>query len=271
MKALLNFSPDEYFFFKNTLNLPFGCTFVFCSISTEILNKMLEHKNHLYDCEKCLFRTLSCRFLPANEFELIRRASVQMRFTKGETILKQGIKASNLFFLHRGVVKFNFHGENGKNFILTLVSGPKLLGGANLFFNETNLFSLVAVEDCDVCFIDAPVFKNALVKNGNYMLSVFEHSVGMFQASIFNFISLAHKQVNGRIAEILMYLSKSVYTNNDYALTLSRKEISEFAACSHENVINTLSRFNKEGIILLEGKKITIVDMEKLQEISKHG
>ena len=95
----------------------------------------------------------------------------------------------------------------------------------------------------------------------------------MFQHSIFNFISLAHNQVNGRIANVLLYLYlwEHVYKNSGYEFTISRKEIAEFAACSHENVITTLSRFKKDGIVELEGKKIIIKDFIGLTEISKRG
>ncbi|PKP23703.1 MAG: transcriptional regulator, partial [Bacteroidetes bacterium HGW-Bacteroidetes-22] len=53
--------------------------------------------------------------------------------------------------------------------------------------------------------------------------------------------------------------------------TVSRKELAEFAAGSHENVINTLSRFRREGLIEFEGKKIVILNHETLTEISKKG
>lgn len=232
---------------------------------------MSEDRYSLFSCNQCTFRRLSCHFLGEDDFELIRRHSTQLKFKKGETIFKQGGNSTHIIFMHRGVVKFNFQNDNGKNFIMTVVSGPKLLGGANLFFKETNIFSIIAVEDCDICLIDGKEFRNAIMKHSSYMMVLFERSLEMFQASIFNFISLAHKQVNGRIADILLYLNDNVYANSEFEFTLSRKEIAEFAACSHENVINTLSRFNKEGIVRLEGKKISIVDKAKLSEISKKG
>ncbi len=232
---------------------------------------MVDSSTPLFDCEQCLFKTISCQYLSADEFELIRRKSVQLNFEKGETIVKQGGKSTHLIFLHKGILKFTYHNQNGKNFIMTIVSGPKLLGGANLFFKNTNVFSLVAVEPCEICLIDEGAFKRTLINHGNFLLVLFERTIEMFQSSIFNFISLAHQQVNGRIADILIYLSENVYKNTQYEFTLSRKEIAEFAACSHENVINTLSRLNKEGTITLEGKKIIINDLKKLEEISKRG
>jgi len=232
---------------------------------------MFENPLPLYNCDQCFFKTISCMHLSENEFELIRKMSTQLHFEKGETIFKQGAKATHMVFLHKGIVKFNYQNETGKNFIMTIVSGPKILGGANLFFKEINVFSLIAVEDCDICMIDNIAFGSALMQHGGYLMALFKESIEMFQVPIFNFISLAHKQVNGRIADIILYLADNVYKSKEFHLSLTRKEISEFAACSQENVITTLSKLNKEGIILLEGKHCIINDVNKLQEISKHG
>ena len=140
-----------------------------------------------------------------------------------------------------------------------------------LLSKETNIFSITAMEDCDICLIDLSAFVQVAMSNPSYILALCEKTLTMFQHSIFNFISLAHNQVNGRIANVLIYLWEHVYKDSGYEFTISRKEIAEFAACSHENVISTLSRFKKDGIIELEGKKIGIRDFEGLREISKRG
>ncbi|MBK7173360.1 MAG: Crp/Fnr family transcriptional regulator [Bacteroidales bacterium] len=232
---------------------------------------MTDSYHSRYDCTQCTFRNLSCKYITPEDFELVRRTSQQLLFRKGEIILKQGAKASSLVYLHKGIVKFNFENEVGKNVILTIVAGPILLGGANLFFKEINLFSLVALDDCEACLIDSKAMKKLLMNNGKYSIMMFEESTEMFKSAIFNFISLAHKQVNGRVADILLYLSSQVYKSTSFTLSFTKKEISEFAACSHENVITTLSKMNKEGIISFEGKKLEILNLPKLMEISKHG
>lgn len=229
----------------------------------------LQHSH--FDCNQCLFKQLSCLYIDDSEFEFIRQTSYQVKYQKGETILKQGARSTGLMYLHKGIVKFTYKTDDGANIIPTIVKGPKLLGGANLFFRDINVFNIVAVEDCDICNIDSTAMKNVAIRNGNYILSLCEQTANMFQSSIFNFISLAHKHVYGRIADVLIYLDEFVYSNNDYEFNLSRKEIAEFAACSHENVITTLSKLNKEGIISLEGRKIRIIDKEKLKTISKNG
>ena len=238
---------------------------------TSVLKFMEDIKHSLYSCDSCLFRFLSCKFMPQDDFELIRRTSNQMKYSKGETIYKQGAKSNSLLFLHKGIVKFCYQSTDGRNIITTIVKGPKLLGGANLFFKEINIFSVVALEDCEICHIDTRALRTVAVKHGEYMLAMFDQTLSTFQPAIFNFISLAHKHVYGRIADVLIYLWGNIYSDGEYSFNLTRKEISEFAACSHENVINTLSKLNKEGVIALNGKNIEIVDIEKLREISKIG
>ena len=225
----------------------------------------------LFNCKNCVLNNLTSFYLSEAERNDICGSANQLHFKKGEMILKQGANSTTIGYLHKGIVKFTYQKDVKKSYIMTVVSGPKLIGQANLFFKEKNIFSIIAVEDCDICFLDSRKVLGVLENHGKFLLSVVERSTDMFQSSIFNFISLAHNHVHGRIADILIFLWENVYRNSDYDFTLTRKDIAEFAACSHENVISVLSTYNKEGLIAFEGRKIIIKDLNKLKEISKNG
>ncbi|MDR1666805.1 MAG: Crp/Fnr family transcriptional regulator [Bacteroidales bacterium] len=218
------------------------------------------------------FKKISLQFITAEEFKRIEKTSVYLKFKKGEIILKQGHPPTHVAFLQSGIVKFNFSSEaTGKNTILTLVSAPKILGGANLFYKDNNLFSMVAVEDCEVFLIESNVLFELLKSNGRFAVALFQLASEMFKSSILNFISVANKQKEGRIADVFLYLSQDVYFHNSFNLSLTRKELAEFACCSVENIIMTLSKWQQEGIISISGKKMEIIDMNKLKQISKIG
>ncbi|HOA09975.1 MAG: Crp/Fnr family transcriptional regulator [Bacteroidales bacterium] len=214
-------------------------------------------------------RRISMKFINRRDFIRIERSSVSLAFKKGETILKQGEQPSHVVYLERGIVKFSYQNEAGKNLILTIVAAPKILGGANLFYKDNNLFSFVAVDDCDVVLIDAQVLLSVMENNAKFSIMLFQLASGMFKKSILNFISLAYKQKEGRIADIIIYLSAEVYNSRDFTLTLTRRELAEFAGCSTENVIMTLSKWQNENVIAAEGKQLQIIDMERLKHISK--
>ena len=216
-------------------------------------------------------KRISLQFISETDFNKIEKSSVKMIFKKGETILKQGGISTHIVYLEKGIVKFNYENEAGKKLILTVVAASKILGGANLFYKDNNIFSIIAVEDCEVILIDANVLLNVMKANANFSIMLFQLASGMFKNSIQNFISLAYKQKEGRIADIILYLASEVYVNNSFHLSLTRKEIAEFAGCSAENVIMTLSKWQNEKIINLEGKHIEIIDIQKLKLISKIG
>ncbi len=223
------------------------------------------------ECKECLFKWFVCKYISKDDFTRLYRNSIQVKFSKGEYLVKQGTITQHLVFLSKGRVKFNFMTESGDNVIMAISSAPGLLGGINLINDDKTLFSIVAIEESEACLIKIDVLKDLMLSNSELTLKMVEFVSSIFRDSVFNFINLAHKQVNGRIANILLYLSKSVYKSQNFTLNLTRKEISEFASCSQENVIHTLSRFNKEGIIKVNNKSIEIVDIAKLENISRFG
>jgi CRP-like cAMP-binding protein len=216
-------------------------------------------------------KRVSLQFMDKKDYQKIEKSSVKLTFKKGETILKQGGLSTHIAYLEKGIVKFNYENESCKNLIITIVAAPKILGGANLFYKDNNLFSFIAVEDCEVTLIDSSVLLNVMMENAKFSIMLFQVASEMSKKAVLNFISLAYKQKEGRIADILLYLSSEVYHNKTFNLSLTRKEVAEFAGCSTENVIMTLSKWQSEGVIKAEGKHIEISDMEKLRLISKIG
>lgn len=219
---------------------------------------------------QCLFYKQTSLFLSEKNMHLLAKNTHSLRFKHGETIFKQGDTSSHIALLNKGIVKFNFE-EHSRNLILSIVAAPKILGGANMFYRKKNLFSITAIGECDVFMVDMQIIPNLLMQNGKYAMMLFERAMEMFETSILNYISLANKNVNGRLADILIYLSDHVYKSDSFHLQLTRKEIAEFAGCSKENVIHTLTRWNEEKIIQADVKTISILDREKLKVISKLG
>src|SRR5574344_2239615 len=228
---------------------------------------MIENPNF---CENCFFKNVLCKGLSNEEFNSIFNLTKHISFKKGDVIFRQGEKTNFLIFLTRGLVKFVYD-NNGKDCILALEKSQTILGLANILNEDMNLFSIVAIEDCEGCMINLMRIKYLFLNNSHFMLEITGISTRMFRQSIFNFISMAHKQSNGRIADILIFLTDNIYNSHSFTLSLSRQELSEFAGCSKELMIHTLQKFSTEGIIHISGKKIEILNIERLRTISKFG
>ena len=84
-------------------------------------------------------------------------------------------------------------------------------------------------------------------------------------------VSMAQKSVKERLAETLLYLEESFGKNEDGSLhiQLSREELAGIIGTATESCIRLLSEFNKNGMIDLVGKKITILDKSKLKRLAE--
>ena len=222
------------------------------------------------ECNTCLFKHKLCKGLSEDEFRSIFDLTQQYTYKKGETIFKQGAKCNDLIFLTSGIVKF-VSNSNGKELIIAIDRAQTLLGLANILNEDVNLFSIVAVEECKGCAINLTRFKLYALSNRKFMVEVMSLSTQMFRDAIFNFISVARKQSNGRIADVLLYLSNKIYQSKSFSLGLSRQELADYAGCSKEQLIHTLRTFTNDKIIWVSGKKMEILDESKLLTISRVG
>jgi CRP-like cAMP-binding protein len=84
-------------------------------------------------------------------------------------------------------------------------------------------------------------------------------------------LDIRQKNLVGRVAFVLLYFSKEIYNTRVFDIPISRKEIADYIGMSTANVIRTMSDFKRDGIIKIFGKTIEIVDINKLEILSKRG
>lgn len=222
------------------------------------------------NCAGCLFKTSMCNGLSEADFANIFEQTRIQNYHKGEVILKQGTKSNSLIYLTSGIVKFVYE-NNARELIVAIDKAQTLIGLANILNEDINLFSVVAVEPCQGCIINLSRFKLLMMNNRSVMFNVMSTATQMFRSAIYNFISVARKQSNGRVADVLIYLSDKIYKSRSFNLALSRQELADFAGCSKEQLIHTIRNFSNDGIIWASGKKIEILDYNKLSTISRVG
>jgi CRP-like cAMP-binding protein len=87
-------------------------------------------------------------------------------------------------------------------------------------------------------------------------------------AKRFGKMSVREKVLNG----LLFIKHKFGQTDGLFNITLSRKDIADFAGTSQEQVIRVISMLKKEGLIHVKGKKLGIDDSFKIEtELAESG
>lgn len=84
-------------------------------------------------------------------------------------------------------------------------------------------------------------------------------------------VDMAQKSVKERLAGTLLYLEENFGTDTDGALRLqlSREELAGMIGTATESCIQLLSELNKSDLIELLGKRIKIIDKNKLRRLAE--
>ena len=87
-------------------------------------------------------------------------------------------------------------------------------------------------------------------------------------------VNLTQKHIRGRLAESLLFLKDSYGLEEDgstLSIYLSREDLANLSNMTTSNAIRTLSQFAFEHLITIDGRKIKIIDEDRLKKISKIG
>ena len=230
------------------------------------------HKSvYCNSCEECNRRSELFKLLSPEESETLNEDRFEVQFKTGENIAKQGTKLTHLVNLTSGTVKLFIEGLNGRNLLLNLIGPYSIIGGPGLFTDGKFHFSITALEETSVCFISAERFKEVLDINKTFAAAYFKH-LNMKQTMLFDkLVSLTQKQMHGKLADALLYLSEKIYKSTEFELLINRQDIADMTAMSKDSAIRILKEFEKDGIIVSKGRKIIIPKMEALKEISLKG
>ena len=222
-------------------------------------------------CNECAFRSLLFENLSTGELDELDRNKVEKRYPKGEVIVSEGDEVHEFLYLKKGLVKLSKSDESKKDHIICLCKPLNFIGFLSVFSNTHYQYSIQALEDSIVCFINMDTIRQTIRVNGEFGLEVLEKVTSISDNIIHKRIMIASKQMRGRISFILMYFSKEIYMNTKFHLPLSRKEIAQLIDLSTENVIRILSEFRKENIIRIDGNFIEILDIPTLERITRFG
>lgn len=205
------------------------------------------------------------------EVKLVQSGRTQVLFRKGDSLTKQGTFASYVLFIVTGYVKQYLEGENQRDFNLRIIKPGEFVGLSVVFSGNTFNYTSVALTDCRAFLIETQAIATLAKQNGNFGFNIIKRYCEL-NASLFNSLSnVIFHQMNGRMAEILLYINGFKKEYPAIFQLLSRRELAEFAGISMESGVKLLKSFEKDGLIELHEKDITIIDYDKLAEIGRRG
>ncbi len=209
--------------------------------------------------------------LTAREKQVFRSRMVVRTYRKGEYICRAGDTPSGLVCLASGKAKVFQEGVGGREHIVRMAKPAGFIGYRALFADEAHAASAMAIEDSVVTSLDRETLFSLLHSNSELCISFIKSLAAELGFSYFRTVTLTQKQIPGRLAETLLFLRDTYGFESDemtLKVCLSREDIANLSNMSTSNAIRTLSSFANKGLIGIEGKKIKLLDIAGLEEMS---
>ena len=203
----------------------------------------------------------------ANQFTL-------QNYKKNEVIHCEGETPKYLMCLLSGKVKIYKDGVGGRSQIIRMIKPVEYFGYRAYFAKEDYVTAAAAFEPSLICLIPMSAIATLVAQNNNLaLLFIKQLSIDLGVADE-RTVNLTQKHIRGRLAESLLFLKESYGLEEDgstLSIYLSREDLANLSNMTTSNAIRTLSQFATERLITIDGRKIKIIDEEKLKKISKIG
>lgn len=195
-------------------------------------------------------------------------------YRKNQIIYAENERPENLFCLLEGKVKMFKSGIGERVQILRLYRPVQYFGYRAYFANEPYVSSVMALEPSVLGVIPMNVVEK-LIRQNNDLAMFFIHELSRnLGGADTKIINLTQKHIRGRLAESLLLLAESYgYEDDDMTLKIymSREDLANLSNMTTSNAIRTLTSFVNDKLLLVDGRKIKIIDEAALRKISKFG
>lgn len=209
--------------------------------------------------------------LPADQMEDLVMILTDQVFRKGRIIFSEGEEGNGFYVVNQGRVKVYKLSPDGKEQILHFFGPGEPFGEVPVFTGQKFPAHAEAMEESHIFFFPKPSFVNLIKQNPALalnMLGILSKRLRRFTALIDD---LSLKEVPGRLAAHLLYLSTQEEGSEDLELSITKAQLAGLLGTIPETLSRILAKMTAQGLIETQGRRIRILDRESLQELVDSG
>lgn len=191
-------------------------------------------------------------------------------FEKGELVAIAGEPTFNLYIILSGSVRGEMMDYSGKTIKIEDIEAPRPLATAFLF-GENNRFPVTVTANTDAKILSIPVteFLKLLQKNAqvlkNYLNGISSRS--QFLSEKLRFLSF--KTIREKVAHFL--LQQAGDRLHSIELKSTQQQLSELFGVTRPSLARVLGEMQREKLIIIEKKTVTLLNRQKLYETLQNG
>jgi CRP/FNR family transcriptional regulator len=190
-------------------------------------------------------------------------------YKRGQTIFAEGDEGIGFYVLITGKVKIFKLSPEGKEQIFHVFGPGEPFGEASVFAGERFPAHAEALEKSRIFFFPRDAFIELIKGDPSLalnMLAILSRRLRKFTALVED---LSLKEVPGRLAAYLLYVSEQRENREDLKLDIAKNQLASLLGTIPETLSRILNRMTKQGLIQVDGSRIKMVDRQGLEELAQ--
>lgn len=195
-------------------------------------------------------------------------------FKKNQLIYAEGDEPEFLWVLLKGKVKKTKEGVGGRVQILRLIRPVQYFGYRAYFAQEAYVSSASAFEPSMLGAVPLSLVRDMISNNNSLAWFFIQELSKNLGGSDTRIVNLTQKHIRGRLAEALIVLLDNYGYEEDGStlkIYMAREDLANLSNMTTSNAIRTLSTFVSERLVVVDGRRIKIINDALLRKISKYG
>jgi CRP-like cAMP-binding protein len=209
--------------------------------------------------------------LSQEQLSQIRQIAIDKFYDKGQTVFLESDDCNGFYIVVAGKVKIYKVSLEGKEHILHIYGPGNPFGEVPVFSGRKFPANAETLLKSRLLFIPRQAFVDLISEHPSLamnMLAILSMRLRQFTVQIEN---LSLKEIPARLASYLTYLADEQATGDFVSLTISKGQLASLLGTIPETLSRILAKMNKQNLIQVEGRNITLLDRNGLQELAEHG
>lgn len=203
--------------------------------------------------------------ISADQLAELTDISLIKNYARGESVFFEGDTAGGFYMVIEGKVKIFKISQEGREQILHIFGRGEPFGEVAVFQDRPFPANASVLGKGKLLFFPGMEFIRLVHTNPSIalnMLAMFSMRLRRFATQIEH---LSLKEVPGRLASHLLYLSEEQQGTDQVTLDIPKGQLASLLGTSPETLSRIFAKMNEDGVVQVKGKVITLLDREKLQ------
>ena len=207
--------------------------------------------------------------LSNKQYDELASIVVDHSYKGGEIIFSEGDEGNGFYVLISGRVKVFKLSPEGKEQILHVFGPGEPFGEASVFAGQRFPAHAETLDQSRIFFFPRAAFIELIKQDPSLalnMLAILSRRLRKFTSLVED---LALKEVPGRVAAYLLYMSRQRDGTDDLTLDIAKGQLASLLGTIPETLSRILTKMVRHGLIQSDGSRIRIVDRQGLEELAQ--